>query len=431
MINTNSNSKHNIMSHNFFISHYSKDKPIAELFSNALRRITLEQINPWFSSDNLGGLKPGDIWFNRIISKINQSKAVVSLLTPNSINRPWIYFESGIGQALENCEVIPVCIGLKRDSILPPLGLYQCYQLNDYRSVVDFFSKLLALFEIKFDEEMSKGVIEKFVSDISKINFEKEENNKEKKDDGTLRACFMNYPPACMKDAKTGKMSGIFVDILQKVCDNIGKKLEWTEEVGWESQIDGLESDRFDIVGSPVWANSNRGKLTIMSIPLYHSPIGVFVRANETRFSNLDLINSPNVRIGTIDGESAELIAKEDYPKAKIISSPQTTTISQILHNLATNQCDVVFTELYFAYEYLKKNPGTIKNITVTDPIRFYGNRYMIKKDKFQLQQTLNIAIQELIDRGYVDKVRTKYEPTPLLFFRDPKEFEPFNFNTV
>jgi hypothetical protein len=161
------------MAHKFFISHFGGDKHIAELFSNALRRITLEQISPWFSSDSTGdsGLKPGDIWFNQILSKITQSKAVVSLLTPNSIDRPWVYFESGIGQALENCEVIPVCIGVKRDSILPPLGLYQCYQLNDYRSVVEFFSKLLTLFGVRFDEEMSKVVIEKLVSDISKVNF--------------------------------------------------------------------------------------------------------------------------------------------------------------------------------------------------------------------------------------------------------------------
>lgn len=74
------------MPHKFFISHYSGDKVIAELFSGVLRRITLEQITPWFSSDTSGGsgLKPGDIWFNQILAKITQSKAVVSLLTPNS-----------------------------------------------------------------------------------------------------------------------------------------------------------------------------------------------------------------------------------------------------------------------------------------------------------------------------------------------------------
>lgn len=181
------------MPHKFFISHYSGDKSTAELFSGALRRITLEQISPWFSSDSSGGsgLKPGDIWFNQILEKITQSKAVVSLLTPNSINRPWIYFESGIGQALENCEVIPVCIGINPDNIFPPLGLYQCYQLNDYRSIADFFSKLLDLFGIKFDEEMSKVVIEKLVVEISKIKFE--EHKKPVEETGTVENLIENF----------------------------------------------------------------------------------------------------------------------------------------------------------------------------------------------------------------------------------------------
>lgn len=162
------------MEHRFFISHYSGDKHIAELFSNTLRRVSLEQIQPWFSSDSDSGrgLQPGDIWFSKILKQISESKAVVALLTPNSINKPWLFFECGIGQAIDNCEVISICIGLNREDVLPPLGLYQCYQLSDYRSVIEFFSKLLALFKIKFDEEMSAVVTQKFVSEVSKIKFD-------------------------------------------------------------------------------------------------------------------------------------------------------------------------------------------------------------------------------------------------------------------
>ncbi|GHU78444.1 hypothetical protein FACS1894145_0380 [Bacteroidia bacterium] len=244
---------------------------------------------------------------------------------------------------------------------------------------------------------------------------------------GTLKACFLTYPPACMKDTKTGTMSGIFVEVLQKACDNLGLKLEWTEEVGWSSQIEGLETDRYDIVGSPVWANPTRGRLTTMTIPVYYSGIGVFVRANENRFtSNFDLINSPDVRIGTIDGETADLIARTDYPEAKRISSTQVTEISQKLLDLASNKCDVVFTEPYYAYEYSKNNPGTIKNIAEANPIRLFGNSYMFKKNEFQLQQMLNVAIQDLINSGYVDKVISKYEPAPRLFYRSANQFKPF-----
>jgi len=86
----------------------------------------------------------------------------------------------------------------------------------------------------------------------------------------------------------------------------------------------------------------------------------------------------------------------------------------------------VVFTEPYFAHEYLKNNPGTIKNIAETNPIRFYDNCYMIKQNKSQLQHALDVTIKELINRGYVDKVREKYEPAPGLFFRDRNHFDHF-----
>ena len=228
------------MVHKFFISHYSGDKRIAELFSSALRRITLEQINPWFSSDAFGnsGLKPGDIWFNQILSKINQSRAVVALLTPNSINRPWVYFESGIGQALEKCEVIPVCIGVNRDSILPPLGLYQCYQLNDYRSVVEFFSKLLTLFEIKFDEEMSKVVIEKLVTEISMITFEEEKKkNEDNETIGKLIENFKNHIDKRFLEVLEKPTYAIAGDNLRVHIEDL-KPLHELEETTYSVQFD-------------------------------------------------------------------------------------------------------------------------------------------------------------------------------------------------
>lgn len=161
------------MPHNFFISHYSGDKEAAEIIANAIQRVSLKQMIPWFSSDvsSSGGLKPGSIWFSEIISRITASRAVVVLLTPNSLKRQWIYFESGIAEALNNCEVIPVCIGMKKDSVPPPLGIYQCYQLGDYRAINEFCGKLLNKFDISFDEEMSRQLLEKTIVELSRISF--------------------------------------------------------------------------------------------------------------------------------------------------------------------------------------------------------------------------------------------------------------------
>jgi len=242
----------------------------------------------------------------------------------------------------------------------------------------------------------------------------------------TIKCAFLNYPPACMKDTKTGQMSGIFVEVIEKAASNLGMKVEWTEEVGWGSQIEGLDKDRYDLVGSPVWANPKRGKLTALSIPVYYSGIGVYVRANENRFDkDFSKINSKDVKVGTIDGETSDLIADNDFPNATKQSSPENTDISQKFLDLDKKSCDIVFAEPYFAFEYSKNNPDKIKNIAADKPIRLFGNVYMMKAGEWQLKQMLDVAIQDLINSGFVDKVISKYEPAPNLFYRVAAPYRP------
>jgi polar amino acid transport system substrate-binding protein len=236
---------------------------------------------------------------------------------------------------------------------------------------------------------------------------------------GTIRAAYLDYPPACMKDTKTGKLTGVFVETLEKAADNLGLKVEWTEEVGWGSQIEGLQTDRYDIVGSPVWANPNRGKLTTMSKPAYYSGIGIYVRKNDNRFDNdFSKINSPNVRIATIDGETGDLIARTQFPQAQRVSSPQTTEISQKFLDITGNKADVFFAEPYFGYKFLQTNPNSIKNIAAEKPIRVLGNCYMFKRGEFEFKHMLDVALEDLQNSGYVDGLLDKYEPAKNTFYR-------------
>jgi len=241
---------------------------------------------------------------------------------------------------------------------------------------------------------------------------------------GVIRAGYITYPPACVKDTKTGKLSGIFVEVLEKAAENCGLKVEWTEEVGWGAQIEGLDAGRYDIVGSPVWANPTRGKLSTMSIPVYYSGIGIYVRQNDDRFTDdWNNINSSDVRIATIDGETGDLIARTQFPKAKRVSLPQLTDISQLFLEVSSDKADVLFAEPYFAYEFLKSNPGSVKNIAVEKPIRALGNCYMFKKGEFQYKQMLDVAIEDLLNSGFVDDLMKKYEPAPNTFYRVAKPY--------
>jgi ABC-type amino acid transport substrate-binding protein len=228
---------------------------------------------------------------------------------------------------------------------------------------------------------------------------------------GKIRAAYLTYPPACMKDTNTGKLTGIFVQTLDRIGENLGLKIEWTEEVGWGSQIEGLAADRYDIVGSPVWANPTRGRLTTLSRPVYYSGIGIYVRQSDRRFDkDWNTINSGEARIATIDGETGDLIARTQFPLAKRVSFPQLTDISQLFLEVSSDKADVFFAEPYFAYQYFKNNPRTVKNIAGEHPIRLLGNCYMFKKDEFQFKQMIDTALEDLLNSGYVEQLLKKYD---------------------
>jgi len=236
---------------------------------------------------------------------------------------------------------------------------------------------------------------------------------------GKIRCGYVIYPPGSIKDPNTGKLSGIFVESLEAAAQNLGLKIEWKEEVGWGSMIEGLETDRYDMICSPVWANTTRGKLVDFSIPLFYSGIGIYVRQDENRFTGtLKAINSEAVKIATIDGEMSDIIARSQFPKAQRVSLPQLSDVSQILLNVAQRRADVTFAEPYFGYQFLKNNPGTVKNLAIQKPVRVFGNTMMFKRGQVEFKAMLDTALQELLNSGFVDELLDKYETFPGAFYR-------------
>jgi len=160
-----------------FLSHNVKDKPLADIIEKTIRKISLQKINAWFSSDERvgGGFNAGDNWYDKIISNITNCNVLIALLTPNSIERPWLYYEAGIAKGL-NKIIVPVCIGMKREDMKTPLNITQAYQLTDKKSLEEFLGKILALCDFPLDKENFKDPIENALLGITEHKFDMEVN---------------------------------------------------------------------------------------------------------------------------------------------------------------------------------------------------------------------------------------------------------------
>ena len=243
---------------------------------------------------------------------------------------------------------------------------------------------------------------------------------------GTLKCGYIIYPPAVNKDPNTGKLSGVFYDLVNKMGENLKLKVEWTEEVGWGNMIEGLQAGRYDAVCTSIWANSARAKLVDFSEAPYYSGVGVWVRANDDRYKNkVAALNDPAVKISTLDGETGDLIARQDFAKAARVSLPQTSDISEVLLNVTTKKADVAFVENYIAEEFLKKNPGSIQNLATQKPVRIFPNTIMIARGDPELKAMLNNTMSELLNMGFIDTLFAKYSISARSFYKPALAYQP------
>ncbi len=173
------------------LSHSHEDKEIANLLANVIQRVSLKGISVWHSSDDSGrgGIGAGERWLDTVRSRLEESRTVITLITPNSIKRPWVYFESGFGAAVAELEVIPVVVGLPDLGSVPmPLAMYQSYKVGDTHSLSKFLEKLLSKFEIPFDNEMSQIPMTECISCLAKVQPNLEEEPKSSSTASELRA---------------------------------------------------------------------------------------------------------------------------------------------------------------------------------------------------------------------------------------------------
>ena len=118
-----------------FISHDSRDSDLAEEFGNLLSDVSGGTIKSFRSSDRKGttGIEFGAVWFDAIMTKLSDSTDFVAILTPNSINRPWLLYEAGLAKGKIGIIVFGLAIGisLEKVSIGPFSQLQNCSNEED------------------------------------------------------------------------------------------------------------------------------------------------------------------------------------------------------------------------------------------------------------------------------------------------------------
>lgn len=150
-----------------FLSHYATgDARIANDLADVIRRVFAGAIECWFSSDQspAGGFSPGAEWYQKMHQQLSGASRVLVLVTPSSIGRPWIYWESGIGSVTCPGHVVPIVFGLAKGSLEPPLNYFQAVDGLDLDDLVSALAKVAEEEDLSPDPGFLREVCESFIN---------------------------------------------------------------------------------------------------------------------------------------------------------------------------------------------------------------------------------------------------------------------------
>jgi hypothetical protein len=132
-----------------FISHAATDEPIATVVRDEIKRIFADGVEV-FASSVPGVIEPGAEWLGKIRESLTAATAVIVIITPTSINRPWVWFEVGASWSkMEEGEgrILPVCVPeIDKGSLPEPLGRLQAMSLGKAGETKEVFVALIDQF---------------------------------------------------------------------------------------------------------------------------------------------------------------------------------------------------------------------------------------------------------------------------------------------
>ncbi|UPR37327.1 transporter substrate-binding domain-containing protein [Vibrio cyclitrophicus] len=135
---------------------------------------------------------------------------------------------------------------------------------------------------------------------------------------GSIRVGMSTFVPWAMRN-KQGDLVGFEIDVAKRLAEDSGWKVEFVP-TAWDGIIPSLLSNKFDVIIGGLSITEARSKSVLFTEPYSHS--GVQLAANKELaegFTQISDFDSRRVKIAARRGAFTVQVARETFPKAKVL----------------------------------------------------------------------------------------------------------------
>jgi tetratricopeptide (TPR) repeat protein len=163
-----------------FISHTHSDQPIVDAIAQLVATLFGDKVKVNYSSKKEleGGVAPGEDWFQWIVNQVRDSDLALIVLTPASIQKPWVLWEAGavagaaFATATGDVRVFPIAFGIRSTDVPSPFARTQVLAGADRADARKLVDEILGRFSftpgemVRYGERLA-GALDAYIARVS------------------------------------------------------------------------------------------------------------------------------------------------------------------------------------------------------------------------------------------------------------------------
>ena len=220
-----------------------------------------------------------------------------------------------------------------------------------------------------------------------------------------------DYTPFSLK-RPDGFYEGADIDMAHDLAATLGVRVEFVPTV-WVDLLRDFLADRFDIAMGGVTVNEARAASAFFSIPTFIDGKRPLCRvADRNRFTSIDAINRPGVRVIANPGSANEAFARANFPRAQVAIHHDNASV---FLELVAGRADVMVTDGLEADHQAALHPELCA-APVAAPFTRLEKAYMFARDaamKNFIDEWLGARIAGGAWQRILDRALSAHRPHP------------------
>jgi len=223
-----------------------------------------------------------------------------------------------------------------------------------------------------------------------------------------MRVGYVRFAPCAEMNPQTGELEGIFVDAIREVATDLKVQVEF-KETTLSTFTAALKAGEFDFSIGPTFITPTRAlsvKFTEPLLALGNS--GIVKRENATRFSTLDALSKPGVRIAVLQGQAMEQLVRSRFSSARLIVIAGSDLTAPLLA-VEAGQADIGLSNSVTVQNFSAAHREMTPVLTAENALARLALAWVVRTEDTDLKDFLNSSIEWLNQSGKLQQIQSRY----------------------